>query len=99
MNIEKDFIERNERFALKNKDFKALKDAQHPKLVVVACSDSRVSPEIILDAKLGELFVIRNVGGMAGEETLASIEYAVGHLGIKDILIMPHTGCGAVKAA
>jgi carbonic anhydrase len=99
MNIERDFIERNERFSLKNKDFKALKDAQHPKLVVVACSDSRVAPEIILGAKLGELFVIRNAGGMAGEEALASIEYAVGHLGVKDILIMPHTGCGAVKAA
>ncbi len=99
MNIEKEFIGRNESFASENKDFRALKDAQHPKLAVVACSDSRVAPEIILGARLGELFVIRNAGGMAGKEALASIEYAVSHLGVKDILVMPHTHCGAVTAA
>ena len=72
---------------------------QRPYAIVVACSDSRVIPEQIFDAGLGELFVIRVAGNVLDRHQLGSIEYAAGHLHSRLILVLGHTGCGAVGAA
>lgn len=77
---------------------KELSDEQHPFAVVVCCSDSRVSPEIIFDQGMGDLFVIRTAGNIIGSIEMGSIEYAVEHLGVKLVLLMGHEKCGAVKA-
>ena len=71
---------------------------QRPVAVVLCCSDSRVSPEIIFDQKLGDLFVIRNAGNVVDEDVLGSIEYAVEHLGAPLVVVMGHSSCGAVTA-
>ena len=72
---------------------------QAPYAIVVACSDSRVIPEEIFDAGLGELFVIRVAGNVLDRHQLGSIEYAAAHLHSRLILLLGHTGCGAVSAA
>lgn len=72
---------------------------QRPYAIVVACSDSRVIPEQIFDAGLGELFVIRVAGNVLDKHQLGSIEYAAGHLHCRLILLLGHSGCGAVAAA
>lgn len=74
-------------------------NGQHPYAIVVACSDSRVVPEAIFSAGIGELFVIRVAGNVIGDHQLGSIEYASGHLGSKVVLVLGHTNCGAVGAA
>ncbi len=74
-------------------------NGQHPYAVVVCCSDSRVIPEQIFSARLGELFVIRVAGNVLDRHQLGSIEYAVGHLHCGAVLVLGHTGCGAVRAA
>lgn len=82
-------------------DLQHLKEAsksQHPFAVIVCCSDSRVSPELIFDQGVGDLFVIRTAGNMIGSLELGSIEYAVEHLGVKLIVVMGHENCGAIKA-
>lgn len=71
---------------------------QHPMAVVVTCSDSRVSPELIFDQGIGDLFVIRTAGHAVGDYELASIEYAVEHLGVKDVIVLGHENCGAIQA-
>jgi len=81
------------------KDIKRLVAGQHPHTIVVSCSDSRVPPEIIFDEKLGEIFVIRTAGETLDPTSLGSIEYALEHLGTKNIVVLGHTNCGAVKAA
>ena len=75
-----------------------LSASQHPFAVVLCCSDSRVSSEIIFDQKLGDLFVIRNAGNIVDEEVLGSIEYAVEHLETPLVVVMGHAACGAVSA-
>lgn len=72
--------------------------AQHPFAVVISCSDSRVSPELIFDQGLGDLFVIRTAGNLIGGLELGSVEYAVEHLGVDLIIVLGHQQCGAVKA-
>jgi carbonic anhydrase len=72
---------------------------QHPSAVVVTCSDSRVPPEIVFDLGLGDLFVVRAAGNVLDEAGLASVEYAVRHLGVRLVIVMGHTRCGAVEAA
>lgn len=74
-------------------------EGQHPFAVVVACSDSRVPPELVFNQGLGNLFVVRVAGNIVNEENLASIEYAVGRLKAPLIVVLGHTHCGAVKAA
>lgn len=76
-----------------------LSKGQHPKTIVVACSDSRVSPEIIFDKGLGELFVVRTAGNVVDSVALGSIEYAAEHLHAPNLLVLGHTKCGAVTAA
>ncbi len=72
---------------------------QHPFALVLTCSDSRVPPEHIFDAGLGDLFVVRTAGNVVGDYELGSIEYGVEHLGIPLVVVMGHTRCGAVAAA
>ena len=72
---------------------------QHPYAIVVTCSDSRVIPESIFSAGIGDLFVIRLAGNVIDDHQLGSIEYAAGHLGCRLIVVMGHTHCGAVDAA
>ncbi len=72
---------------------------QHPYAIIVCCSDARVIPEQIFDASIGDLFVIRVAGNVLDRHQLGSIEYAAGHLGCDRIIILGHTGCGAVAAA
>lgn len=75
-----------------------LLEGQHPFAVIVGCSDSRVPPEIIFDQGLGDLFVVRVAGNVAGRMVLGSLEYAVEHLYIPLIVVLGHAGCGAVAA-
>ena len=72
---------------------------QHPYAVVICCSDSRVIPEQIFHAEIGDLFVIRVAGNVLDKHQIGSVEYAVSHLGCKLVLMLGHTGCGAVGAA
>lgn len=75
-----------------------LSKGQAPKVIVVTCSDSRVSPEIIFDKGLGEVFVIRTAGNVLDSVAIGSIEYAAEHLGSQILLVLGHTSCGAVTA-
>jgi carbonic anhydrase len=73
---------------------------QQPWAVVVTCADSRLSPEILFDAGLGDLFVVRNAGNsVQGSINTASIEYAVDHLRSNLVLVLGHSSCGAMTAA
>ena len=74
-------------------------NGQKPYTIIITCSDSRVIPENIFMAGIGELFVIRIAGNVIDEHQLGSIEYAAGHLGAPLILVLGHTHCGAVDAA
>ena len=74
-------------------------NGQKPYAVIITCSDSRVVPEFIFSAGIGDLFVIRVAGNVIDNHQLGSIEYAVGHLGCKLVVVLGHTGCGAVSAA
>ena len=78
---------------------KTAEEGQHPYAIVVTCSDSRVIPESIFSAGIGELFVIRVAGNVLDKHQLGSIEYAAEHLGTKLIVMLGHTGCGAIAAA
>lgn len=71
---------------------------QHPFAIVVSCSDSRVTPEIIFDQGLGDIFSIRTAGNVIGDLELGSIEYAVEHLHCNLIIVLGHENCGAIKA-
>ena len=72
---------------------------QNPYAVIICCSDSRVIPENIFMAGIGDLFVIRLAGNVVGDFALGSIEYAVSHLNTKLVLVMGHTMCGAIHSA
>ncbi|MFZ3229619.1 MAG: carbonic anhydrase [Pseudobdellovibrio sp.] len=81
------------------KDVARLSKGQKPHSIVLSCSDSRVPPEVVFDQKLGEIFTVRTAGEVLDSASIASIEYAVEHLGSRNILVMGHSQCGAVKAA
>ncbi len=74
-------------------------EGQHPYAIVLACSDSRVIPEAIFSADIGDLFVIRVAGNIVDNHQMGSIEYADEHLGCHLVVVLGHTGCGAVEAA
>ena len=76
-----------------------LSKAQHPKAVILTCSDSRVAPELIFDKGLGDLFVIRVAGNISDDAVVGSIEYAVEHLHTSLVVVMGHKNCGAIAAA
>jgi carbonic anhydrase len=75
-----------------------LVQGQAPYATVLCCSDSRVPPEIVFDAGLGELFVVRVAGNVLSAEVAGSLQYAGRHLGTPLFLVMGHEGCGAVQA-
>jgi carbonic anhydrase len=72
---------------------------QWPYAVVLTCADSRVAPEIYLDKKVGDIFVIRNAGNIADQTALGSLEFAVEHLGASLVVVIGHEACGAVIGA
>ncbi len=72
---------------------------QQPPVTVLSCADSRVPPELIFGRAVGDLFVVRVAGNVAGPFDIASIEYAIAHDWTKLIVVMGHEECGAVKAA
>jgi carbonic anhydrase len=76
-----------------------LATTQHPSAVIVGCSDSRVAPELVFDQGLGDVFVVRTAGNRLDDLVLASIEYAVEHLGSTLVVVLGHERCGAVSAA
>ena len=76
-----------------------LMDGQNPYAVVVSCSDSRVTPNIVFNAGLGEIFDIRLAGNVVDDDALGSIEYGVAHENAPLIVVMGHESCGAVIAA
>jgi len=71
---------------------------QSPLATVVCCSDSRVVPELIFDANLGDIFTVESAGNVLDEVGLGSVEYGVEHLGTPVLMILGHTRCGAVAA-
>ncbi|TDV37570.1 carbonic anhydrase [Actinophytocola oryzae] len=71
---------------------------QHPFAVVLGCADSRVSPELVFDEGLGDLFVIRAAGEVLDTAVIGSIEYAVEHLSVPLVVVLGHESCGAVGA-
>jgi len=77
----------------------ALIENQKPFAIIVACSDSRVPPEIIFDQSLGDLFVVRVAGNVIDDFAVGSIEYGVNVLGANLVLILGHSNCSAVNAA
>lgn len=72
---------------------------QAPIAAVLACSDSRVAPEVVLDQGLGDLFVVRNAGQVVTDGDVASLEYAVAELSVPLVVVVGHERCGAVQAA
>jgi carbonic anhydrase len=83
-------------------DFAPLAKGQAPLAVIVGCSDSRCLPEIAFDQGVGDLFVARVAGNIvdgAGASVNGSIEYAVAVLGVRLVMVLGHSQCGAVKAA
>jgi carbonic anhydrase len=103
--IEK-FLEGNKRFIAEDykKDYdyyQKLAHGQSPTALWIGCSDSRVNPERVAGAKMGEIFVHRNIGNIAPENDLnlaTVLEYAVKHLKVQDIVVYGHSNCGAMKA-
>ena len=86
----------------KPEDFAPLAEGQAPLAIIVGCADSRVSPEIVFDQGVGELFVVRVAGNAvsgAGPFVKGSVEFAVAELGARLIVVLGHEACGAVKAA
>ena len=101
-------LEGNRRYRLQEQNHAVLseqirltttEEGQHPYAAVVCCADSRVPPEHIFHAGIGELFVIRNAGNVMTPAALGSVEYAVAHLHVPLVLVMGHRGCGAVASA
>ncbi len=72
---------------------------QSPHCAILTCADSRVPPEIIFDQGLGDIFDVRVAGNVAGDDEVASIEYAAEHLHVPLVVVMGHSHCGAVTAA
>lgn len=97
----------NDRFSslrLHHEDFledrrDAVEHGSHPYAAVLCCSDTRVSPEIVFDEGLNDLFVVRNAGNVVTNGVLGSLEYGVLELGINLVMVLGHEDCGAVKAA
>lgn len=74
-------------------------ETQHPCAIILCCSDSRVSPTTIFDQSLGQLFVIQNAGNVSDTAVWGSIQYAIQYLKTPLLIVLGHTGCGAVTAA
>nr|WP_063571891.1 carbonic anhydrase [Luteibacter rhizovicinus] len=84
------------------KDFALVAQGQTPFAAIVACADSRTAPETIFDQGIGEIFSVRTAGNLVvggGSAITGSLEYAVAALGVSVVLLLGHSGCGAMKAA
>lgn len=99
-------IEGNRRFTNNlsaNKDLLQVanltKDKQHPFAVILSCSDSRITSELIFDQSLGDIFSVRLAGNIASRKAIGSMEYACKHLNSKLVVVLGHSSCGAVSAA
>ena len=77
----------------------AVAEGQKPFATILACSDSRSPVEVLFDRGVGDLFVVRVAGNVADESPLATIEYGVEHLNTPLLVVLGHSGCGAVTAA
>jgi len=104
----KRLMEGNERFDANNltsiaQDLKLLRehnvDKQQPFAAVLSCSDSRVPVELVFDQTIGHIFVARVAGNIINSEIIGSLEYGAAVLGVKVLIVMGHSNCGAVKAA
>ena len=91
------FREREELFA-------RLQHGQEPEACLITCADSRIVPNLITNSEPGQLFIVRNVGnivpcyGANNNDELAAVEYAIVELGVEDVIVCGHTGCGAMQA-
>src|SRR4029077_20638384 len=91
------FVAGAARFPTVQKEILAdLAKGQHPYATILRCSDSRVPPELIFDAGLGELFIIRVAGNVFSPEIGGSLQYAGRHLDMPLFVVLGHTNCGAV---
>lgn len=102
--LNEEFLEKNQDFTNHVDHMTLLKTSseQHPKLYWIGCSDSRVPESLIVEAKIGEIFVHRNVGNIydpKNDETVSGMAYAINHLNITDIVVVGHEGCGACTSA
>jgi carbonic anhydrase len=104
----RDLMAGNARFVAGNissfsEDIKILQEKtvlkQEPFAAVLACADSRVPVEILFDQTIGHIFVTRVAGNIVTPEIMASMEYAVAVLGVKALVVVGHTNCGAISAA
>ena len=77
----------------------AVIDTHEPDAAVLSCSDARVSPDIIFDAGIGDLFTVRTAGQVIDDAVIASLEYAVDVLGVRLLVVLGHQNCGAIKQA
>ncbi len=75
------------------------KNSQHPFAGVLSCSDSRAPTEFIFDQALGDIFSVRLAGNIASNKAIGSLEFTCKHLDSKLIVVLGHTGCGAITAA
>ncbi len=76
----------------------ALTTYQAPKAIILSCADSRVPSEMVFDCGLGDLFVVRVAGNICAPSLVGSVEFAAATFGTELVVVMGHTGCGAVKA-
>jgi len=75
------------------------RDGQNPLATVLTCSDSRVAPVVLFDVGIGDVYQVRVAGNVSGPDVVGSIAYAVYALGTPVVVVLGHTGCGAVEAA
>lgn len=94
----------NEVFSSNIELFKKLEKGQNPQVLFITCSDSRINPNLITQTDPGDLFIVRNAGNIvpvysnqASSGEIASIEFALDGLGIKDVILCGHSHCGAMK--
>jgi len=84
--------------------FERLAEGQTPQVCFITCSDSRIDPNLITNAKPGQLFIVRNPGnvvpcyGTANNSAMAAVEFAVAMLDVKDVIVCGHTHCGAISS-
>lgn len=78
---------------------RALVGGQRPVATILGCSDSRVPAELVFDQGLGDLFVIRVAGNIVAPSQIGSVEFAAERLGVPLVVVLGHSGCGAIEAA
>lgn len=101
------FLQKNKDWAAEKRNtnphfFDKFTQGQSPKALILGCSDSRVSPSVVLDGKLGDFFVHRNIANIVSQKDtnfLSVLQYAIDHLNIEDVVIYGHYGCGGIQAA